>query len=57
MALCGGVHRLQACTYDELISVPTQEEREVATCAQQIPGHDLSARMTDPLGGSRMSDR
>lgn len=52
-ALCGGVQSLEACTYDEPISIPTQEAREVATRTQQILAHEVgAARVADPLGGS-----
>lgn len=52
-ALCGGVQSLEACTYDEPISIPTEEAREVATRTQQILAHEVgAARVADPLGGS-----
>lgn len=52
-ALCGGVQSLEACTYDEPISIPTEEAREIATRTQQILAHEVgAARVADPLGGS-----
>ena len=52
-ALCGGVQSLETCTYDEPISIPTPEARELATRTQQIIAHEVgAARTTDPLGGS-----
>jgi methylmalonyl-CoA mutase N-terminal domain/subunit len=52
-ALCGGVQSLEACTYDEPISIPTAEAREIATRTQQILAHEVgAARVADPLGGS-----
>ena len=52
-ALCGGVQSLEACTFDEPISIPTPEARELATRTQQILAHEVgAARTIDPLGGS-----
>jgi methylmalonyl-CoA mutase, N-terminal domain len=52
-ALCGGVQSLEACTYDEPISIPSHAAREVATRTQQILAHEVgAARVADPLGGS-----
>ena len=52
-ALCGGVQSLEACTYDEPVSIPTAEAREIATRTQQILAHEVgAARVADPLGGS-----
>ena len=52
-ALCGGVQSLESCTYDEPISIPTPEARELATRTQQILAHEVgAARTVDPLGGS-----
>jgi len=52
-ALLGGVQSLEACTYDEPVSVPTQEARELATRTQQIIAEEVgAARVADPLGGS-----
>jgi methylmalonyl-CoA mutase N-terminal domain/subunit len=52
-ALLGGVQSLEACTYDEPISVPTQEARELAIRTQQILANEVgAARTADPLGGS-----
>ncbi|VWX50166.1 methylmalonyl-CoA mutase family protein [Novosphingobium sp. 9U] len=52
-ALCGGVQSLEACTYDEPVSIPTVEAREIATRTQQILAHEVgAARVADPLGGS-----
>lgn len=52
-ALLGGVQSLEACTYDEPVSVPSQEARELATRTQQIIAEEVgAARVADPLGGS-----
>ena len=52
-ALCGGVQSLETCSYDEPISIPTPEARELATRTQQILAHEVgAARTADPLGGS-----
>lgn len=52
-ALCGGVQSLETCTYDEPISIPTEDAREIATRTQQILAHETgAARVADPLGGS-----
>lgn len=52
-ALCGGVQSLEACTYDEPTSIPTETAREIATRTQQILAHEIgAARVADPLGGS-----
>ena len=52
-ALLGGVQSLEACTYDEPVSVPTPEARELATRTQQIIAEEVgAARVADPLGGS-----
>lgn len=52
-AVLGGVQSLEACTYDEPVSVPTQEARELATRTQQIIAEEIgAARVADPLGGS-----
>ncbi len=52
-AICGGVQSLEACTYDEPVSIPTPEARELATRTQQILANEVgAARTTDPLGGS-----
>ena len=52
-AIMGGVQSLEACTFDEPISVPTHEARDLATRQQQILAHEAGvARVADPLGGS-----
>jgi methylmalonyl-CoA mutase N-terminal domain/subunit len=52
-ALLGGVQAVETCTYDEPISIPTHEARELATRTQQILAHEVgAARTSDPLGGS-----
>ncbi len=52
-ALLGGVQSVETCTYDEPISIPTEEARELATRTQQILAHEIgAARTADPLGGS-----
>lgn len=52
-AILGGVQSLETCTYDEAISIPTHEARELAIATQQILVHETGvARVADPLGGS-----
>lgn len=52
-AICGGVQSLEACTYDEPVSVPTHEARDLAIRQQQILANESgAARVADPLGGS-----
>ncbi|MFA5525084.1 MAG: methylmalonyl-CoA mutase family protein [Tissierellales bacterium] len=52
-AILGGVQSVETCTYDEPISIPTEEARELATRTQQILAHEVgAARTADPLGGS-----
>ncbi len=52
-ALCGGVQSIESCTWDEPISIPKPEARELATRTQQILAHEAGvARTADPLGGS-----
>lgn len=52
-AILGGVQAVETCTYDEAISIPTEEAREVAIRTQQILAHEVgAARTADPLGGS-----
>jgi methylmalonyl-CoA mutase N-terminal domain/subunit len=52
-ALLGGVQSVETCTYDEPISIPSHEARELATRTQQILAHEIgAARVADPLGGS-----
>ncbi len=52
-ALLGGVQSVETCTYDEPISIPSHEARELATRTQQILAHEVgAARTADPLGGS-----
>lgn len=52
-AVLGGVQSLEACTWDEPISIPSHEAREIATRTQQILAHESGvARTADPLGGS-----
>jgi methylmalonyl-CoA mutase, N-terminal domain len=52
-ALLGGVQSVETCTYDEPLSIPGEEARELATRTQQILAHEVgAARTADPLGGS-----
>lgn len=52
-AILGGVQSVETCTYDEPISIPTPEARELATFTQLILAHEVgAARTADPLGGS-----
>ena len=52
-AICGGVQSVESCTWDEPISIPKPEARELATRTQQILAHEAGvARTADPLGGS-----
>ena len=52
-AICGGVQSVETCTYDEPISIPTNEAKEIALRTQQILAHEVgAARTADPLGGS-----
>lgn len=52
-AILGGVQSLETCTFDEAISIPTHEARELAIATQQILIHETGvARVADPLGGS-----
>ena len=52
-AILGGVQSVETCTYDEPISIPTHEARELAIRTQQILAHEVgAARTADPLGGS-----
>jgi methylmalonyl-CoA mutase N-terminal domain/subunit len=52
-AILGGVQSVETCTYDEAISIPTPEARELAIRTQQILIHEAgAARTADPLGGS-----
>ncbi|MGQ0464178.1 MAG: methylmalonyl-CoA mutase family protein [Sporichthyaceae bacterium] len=52
-AILGGVQSVETCTYDEPVSIPTPEARELAIRTQQILAHEVgAARTADPLGGS-----
>jgi len=52
-AICGGAQSVETCTYDEPISIPTAEAKELALRTQQILAHEVgAARVADPLGGS-----
>jgi methylmalonyl-CoA mutase N-terminal domain/subunit len=52
-AICGGVQSVETCTYDEPISIPTEEAKELALRTQQILAHEVgAARVADPLAGS-----
>lgn len=52
-AILGGVQSVETCTYDEPISIPSHEARELAIRTQQILAHEVgAARTADPLGGS-----
>lgn len=52
-AICGGVQSVETCTYDEPISIPTNDAKEIALRTQQILAHEVgAARTADPLGGS-----
>ncbi|KAA9164514.1 methylmalonyl-CoA mutase [Amycolatopsis acidicola] len=52
-ALAGGVQSVETCTYDEPVSIPTHEARELSIRQQLILAHEVgAARTADPLGGS-----
>ena len=52
-AILGGVQSVETCTWDEAISIPTPDARELAIRTQQILIHEVgAARTADPLGGS-----
>lgn len=52
-AICGGVQSVETCTWDEPISIPTNEAKELALRTQQILAHEVGApRVADPLAGS-----
>jgi methylmalonyl-CoA mutase N-terminal domain/subunit len=52
-AILGGVQSVETCTWDEAITIPTPESRELAIRTQQILIHEVgAARTADPLGGS-----
>ena len=45
-AILGGVQSVETCTYDEPISIPTPEARELATFTQLILAHEVGAART-----------
>lgn len=52
-AVLGGVQSLHCCSYDEPISLPTEQSHRVAIKTQQILAYETGvANVTDPLGGS-----
>lgn len=52
-AILGGVQSVETCTWDEPVSIPTPQARELAIRTQQILAHEVgAARTADPLGGS-----
>lgn len=52
-AVLAGVQSLHCCSYDEPISLPTEESQEIALRTQQILAFETGvARVADPLGGS-----
>jgi methylmalonyl-CoA mutase N-terminal domain/subunit len=52
-AVLGGVQSLHCCSYDEPISLPTEESHRIAIRTQQILAYETGvANATDPLGGS-----
>ncbi|MBL7212767.1 MAG: methylmalonyl-CoA mutase [Desulfobacteraceae bacterium] len=53
VAVLGGVQSLHCCSYDEPISLPTEESHRLAIRTQQILAFETGvANATDPLGGS-----
>lgn len=52
-AIVGGVQSVETCTYDEPISIPSDEAKVLALRTQQILAHEVgAARVADPLAGS-----
>ena len=52
-AVLGGVQSLHCCSYDEPISLPTEQSHRIAIRTQQILAYETGvANVTDPLGGS-----
>jgi len=52
-AVLGGVQSLHCCSYDEPMSLPTEESHRIALKTQQILAYETGvANATDPLGGS-----
>jgi len=52
-AVLGGVQSLHCCSYDEPISLPTEQSHRIAIRTQQILAYETAvANVTDPLGGS-----
>jgi len=52
-AVLGGVQSLHCCSYDEPISLPTEESHRIAIRTQQILAYETGvANATDPMGGS-----
>ena len=45
-AILGGVQSVETCTYDEPVSIPTPEARELAILTQQILAHEVGAART-----------
>ncbi len=53
VAVLGGVQSLHCCSYDEPISLPTEESHRIAIRTQPILAYETGvANVTDPLGGS-----
>ena len=52
-AVLGGAQSLHCCSYDEPISLPTEQAHQIAIRTQQILAYETGAGNTaDPLGGS-----
>lgn len=52
-AVLAGVQSLHCCSYDEPISLPTEESQQLALRTQQILAYETGvAKVADPLGGS-----
>jgi len=52
-AILGGVQAVETCAYDEPVTIPTPQARELAIRTQQVLAHEAGvARTADPLGGS-----
>ena len=52
-AILGGTQSLAACSYDEALSLPTEESVQLSLRTQQLIAHESGAAdVVDPLGGS-----
>lgn len=52
-AVLSGVQSLHCCSYDEPISLPTEQSAQIALRTQQILAYETGvAKVADPLGGS-----